>query len=145
MDGVINGTGTLNVSAAGTTFANHGKVAPGLSAGVPTIVGNTPFSVAIEIGGATAGTQYDRLSITDGAASLDGTLSLSLINNFTPAATDTFTILTATAGVTGAFDNAASQVSFSGGRFDVAYNPGSVVLSNFAIPEPGTSILSVFA
>lgn len=146
VNGVINGTGTLDVSAAGSTFANEGEIAPGSSAGILTIVGNTPFAgtakLSIEIGGATVGTQYDRLAITSGAASLDGTLSISLINSFTPAPTDSFTILTATAGVTGIFDNAATQVSFSGGMFDVSYNPGSVVLSNFAIPEPGSVFLA---
>lgn len=145
-DGVIEGNGTLDVSAAGSTFANNGETKPGMSAGVLTIIGNTPFSgtakLSIEIGGTTVGTQYDRLAITSGSASLDGTLSISLINTFTPAPTDSFTILTATAGVTGVFDNAATQVSFSGGMFDVTYLPNSIVLSNFAIPEPGSVVFA---
>ena len=47
----------------------------------------------IEIGGTTVGTQYDRLAIT-GAATLDGTLNVTLINGFSPAIGNTFQILT---------------------------------------------------
>ena len=41
---VLRGIGTVNVSAGNASLANNGEIAPGLSAGVLNIVGNTPFS-----------------------------------------------------------------------------------------------------
>ena len=64
----------------------------------------------VEIGGTTAGTQYDQVVVggaaTIGTAStLRGTLNVSLINGFATPATDTdFTILTASS-VSGVFAN----------------------------------------
>ncbi|MBA3484594.1 MAG: hypothetical protein H0T51_22550 [Pirellulales bacterium] len=49
-------------------------------------------NVSLEIGGVTAGTQYDRLTIV-GNASLSGTLEVSLIGGFNPAAGHTFALL----------------------------------------------------
>jgi autotransporter-associated beta strand protein len=87
----LKGGGTVlgNLSVSGT-------VAPGESPGVLN-VGSVTFSsggkLQIELGGTTAGTQYDRLQVA-GFAGLGGTLAVSLINGFRPSHNDAFTVLT---------------------------------------------------
>jgi len=67
-------------------------------------------------------------------------LDIDLWNGYVPLATDTFTILAANS-VTGMFDNGMSTVSFEAGTFDVTYNSGNVMLSNFtAVPEPSAML-----
>ncbi len=110
--GIISGNGGIVLGIAGAV-ASSGTVSPGLSAGVFTISGGDYIqdpsgNLEIEIGG-TNPPQHDRLNIVGGAASLAGTLSISLIdpagggNIFSPSAGDTFEILSATGGVTGSF------------------------------------------
>lgn len=77
--GTINGdvfnAGTLNVGGMGTT---------GILSITGTYTQTSAGTLDIEIGGNTAGTQYDQLVIT-GSASLGGTLDVSFINGFNPA------------------------------------------------------------
>jgi len=83
---------------------------------------------------------FDRLLVS-GAASLGGTLSVELLGGFTPAPSDTFVILDA-ASLSGVFANAVTTVAvITGGTFDVVYNAsaGTVALTNFVIPAPGTT------
>jgi hypothetical protein len=74
-----------------------GTVAPGNSAGRLNISGNyiqaSGGKLAIELGGATAGTQYDQLTVS-GQATVSGTLDLSLLPGFQPNVGDTFQIVT---------------------------------------------------
>ena len=92
--GIVDGIGTLvgNVTNAGTIRPGGLGVA-----GTLNITGNyaqtAAGSLVLDIGGVTVGTQYDRLAIT-GTATLNGTLSESLISAFTPAAGTTFRPLT---------------------------------------------------
>ena len=66
-----------------------GTIAPGDSPGMLTLDNSLTLAetsrLEIELGGTEAGTQYDWLSI-GGFAELDGTLDVSLINDFVPAA-----------------------------------------------------------
>ena len=88
-----------------------GTLAPGDSPGTTTINGNYEQQAAgtleIEIGGTTAGSEFDMLAIT-GSTTLAGTLDVSLFDLggglFSPSAGDTFEILTAAGGLAGAFD-----------------------------------------
>ncbi|HVT26643.1 MAG TPA: autotransporter-associated beta strand repeat-containing protein, partial [Lacipirellulaceae bacterium] len=71
-----------------------GTISPGGSPGTLTIGalemdGNA--ALQIELGGTTAGSGYDRL-VVEGAAMLDGTLDVSFVNGFVPAAGDTFDV-----------------------------------------------------
>ena len=118
------GTGTLTVANGGTVSApggisvrllgtlrgdgqiignvsNIGVVAPGLSPGELHVTGNFTQGVQgtldIEIAGTTPGSQFDTLDIT-GHATLDGTLSVSLLNGFTPASGTVFEIIHADRG-----------------------------------------------
>jgi VCBS repeat-containing protein len=91
--GTLGGVGTVtaNVNNAG------GQVNPGGSPGILTITGNhtqgASGALNIEIGGLTVGSQFDRLQIS-GAATLNGTLNISLINSFVPSEGDSFQVLT---------------------------------------------------
>jgi hypothetical protein len=90
--GELRGTGLINGSVT-----NAAAVRPGGTGaiGTLTITGNyTQLSggtLALELGGIGTG-QFDVLGV-GGTASLGGTLAVSLIGGFTPAATDTFIVL----------------------------------------------------
>ena len=78
---------------------NGGQVIPGGTgaAGLLTINGNytqtASGSLDVDLGGTTAGSQYDQLAVS-GTATLGGTLDVSLINGFQPALGNTFQVLT---------------------------------------------------
>src|SRR5207237_387075 len=82
--GALSGTGTIAADVA-----NAGQVSPGgpFAAGSLSINGNYSQSanavLNVDVGGTTAGTEFDQLKVS-GAAKLDGTLNLGLINAFTP-------------------------------------------------------------
>jgi fibronectin-binding autotransporter adhesin len=88
--------GTLHVKTFNGDLVNQGgTLAPGSSPGITTVNGNyiqeAAATLQIEIGG-TASTQFDQLHIS-GALALDGTLNVSLISPFSPAAGDSYDIL----------------------------------------------------
>jgi hypothetical protein len=89
-NGRTEGTGTVTAN-----ITSHGIISPGQSTGVLTIDGNaTLFNdsrIDIELGGITAGTEYDRLLVT-GSATLNGVLHLDLINGFSPTVGNSFDI-----------------------------------------------------
>ena len=85
------GSGTLAAD-----LVNAGTVKPGESPGSITVQGDytqeSSGVLEIQLGGTTAGTQYDQLTVT-GTATLAGTLNVSLIDGFIPQVGDSFTIL----------------------------------------------------
>ena len=89
--GALSGNGTV---VATNVNNNAGQVNPGGlgAAGAIAITGNYTQGASgvlnIDIGG-TGSDQFDRLTVS-GAATLGGTISASLLNNFTPAAGNTF-------------------------------------------------------
>jgi autotransporter-associated beta strand protein len=91
LQGVGKVVGNLNAGVGAT-------VAAGNSAGHLTIDGtyDQAGAMQVEIGGHTQGADYDWISAT-GAATLDGTLEISLLDGFTPDAGDAFQVLTAPA------------------------------------------------
>jgi VCBS repeat-containing protein len=153
----FNNSGTVNVQSgtlsfagayvqtgAGSSIALNGgslhisnplSIPEGTLKGSGNITGSVTIGAAgavnIELGGTTPGinaTDYDQLNIT-GAASLAGTLNVSLTGVFTPSIGNTFTIMTF-ASHTGTFAT-TNLPSLGGGRAwgAVAYSSGSVVLS----------------
>ena len=100
--GVLNGTGTI----VGNVTNTGGTVAPGASPGTLTINGDymqgSGGTLAVEIGGTTAGTQYDQLVVT-GNATLGGTLNVALVNGFVPASGGSFTVVQTGGTVSGVF------------------------------------------
>jgi hypothetical protein len=134
--GSLAGTGTVNGNVT-----NAGEVSPGGdgTAGVLTINGSYTQTdtglLTIDLGGTTAGTQYDQLKVT-GAASLGGTLTVDLINGFSPAAGNSFQVLTF-ASRTGDFaaENFPDLGSLS---LNAVFNPTNLTL----VVQGGSSTLS---
>jgi hypothetical protein len=85
--------------------------------------------LAIDLGGHNAGIDYDTVSVL-GKADLEGDLAVSLTNagTFTPALGNTFSILTATGGVTGQFANLSLPQLSSDLAWRVDYLSNSVRL-----------------
>ena len=124
--GTLAGNGTVQANVI-----NSGHVRPGNSAGVLDIVGNYTQQVGaaleIELGGITPALQYDSLAVT-GAATLGGTLIVSLINNFTPMAGNSFQILTANGGLTGTFATEVLPALTTNLVWQVEYSNNSILL-----------------
>ncbi|MCB9852596.1 MAG: immunoglobulin domain-containing protein [Phycisphaerales bacterium] len=99
--GVLEGNGLVDAP-----IVNAGSVSPGLSAG--TLSGTADFtqttagSLDVQIGGQVANDDYDVLAV-DGAATLAGTLNVTLINGFEPPVGSSYDILTASS-ISGTFD-----------------------------------------
>ena len=74
-DGFSPGSSPANVSLQNVTF-------------------DGTATLTMELGGRTAGTQYDRLSVS-GTATLGGTLAVTTINGFAPVAGDSFRLIDA--------------------------------------------------
>jgi T5SS/PEP-CTERM-associated repeat protein len=95
--GTFTGTGTVNF---------EGDLSPGSSPATVSFGGDVTLGpearLIIEIGGTTPGT-YDQINVA-GQLSLDGTLAISLINGFVPAAGQTFDFLVGS-DVVGAFSS----------------------------------------
>ena len=104
----VGGNGT--VVFGGSNLTNNAtwqpEPTPAAGVGVLTIDSNYPVAgvLEVEIGGTTAGTDYDQFNVT-GSATLGGTLRISLVNSFTPADGDRFLIIPAASGATGQFDD----------------------------------------
>lgn len=90
--GKIGGIGTLT----GNLQNDGGIVAPGFSPGTITINGNYTQSASgvldMEIGGLSAGTQYDQM-VVNGTAYLGGTLNIVQYNGFAPSAGTSFQLI----------------------------------------------------
>ena len=82
---------TGNLTRAGGTLTPGDTAVAGLTTVSGTYTQQSGATLAIELGG-TATSQFDRLSI-GGTASLAGTLTVSLISGFVPAAGNSFQIL----------------------------------------------------
>jgi filamentous hemagglutinin family protein len=95
---IVNG-GTLGGAGmiAGNVTNNSGALTVGASPGTLTINGNYTQGATgvlnVELGGTVQGVSYDLLQVT-GAASLNGTLNVSLFGGFVPASGNTFGFMT---------------------------------------------------
>lgn len=134
--GTLGGTGTVGGSVS---VQSGGTLAPGtspgcLSTGAVTLTSGTTFSVEINGNGTGCSpAQFDQLNVT-GNVTLGGA-TLALSGSYTPMASDTFTIVTATGTVSGTFS--ASTFLLNGQPLQATYNtsaPGSVVLSFDSTP-----------
>jgi hypothetical protein len=125
--GSLTGTGTINSSVS-----NGGQVIPGGTgaAGILTMNGNytqtTTGALNIELGGTTAGSQFDQLAVS-GTALLAGTMNISLINTFQPAFGNSFQVLTLGSS-SGNFATYNGTSLASGLFLDPAFNATSLTL-----------------
>ena len=130
----FSGTGTIN-----SNLTNAGTVSPGSSPGTITVDGDytqeSTGTLSMELGGTTPDTEFDQLVVT-GAAALDGTLDVSLINEFSPELGDSFTILTY-GSHTGSFETLNMPDLDPGLAWEVAYGSTAVTLT---VREGGGSI-----
>ncbi|MGD9632564.1 MAG: aspartyl protease family protein, partial [Pirellulales bacterium] len=133
--GKLRGAGHIHTGSGripGQVENRGGTVEPGNGIGQLAIDGrfasDADGTLKIELGGLAAGTQYDQL-LVDGGVALAGTLSISLANlgggAFVPAAGDSFTIITATDGISGTFE---SLVGPAGYKWLVDYGDDAVTL-----------------
>ena len=134
--GTLMGAGTI----AGDVSNTGGTLAPGTSTAVGAISLNGsglgiytqgPGTYSVKIGSTSS---FDSVSAT-GAVTLAGTLNVSLINSFSPALSNTFTILTA-GSVSGTFGTTNLPALSSGLGWKVTYNATSVVLSVVSVSSP---------
>ena len=141
--GLLSGDGTIN-----GTVVNYGEINPGNCPGELTINGDftqdSLGTLVAELGGDTQGTDYDWLNII-GKANLAGYFAVDLYDNFTPYIGETFSILTATDGITGTFDSYIFPNS-SASSWIVDYDANAVVLKYTGsqaspTPEPPTILL----
>ena len=140
--GILNGRGTIDISSI--DFINSGVINPGTSSGKLNIKGNLPQDnqsiINIEIGGIVADDSYDQLNVS-GQFLLDGKLNISLIDNYIPAAGETFDIMTF-ASQTGDFNSINGLFTGTGVSFDVVSNPTSLQLVTVSAPNHSPVILN---
>lgn len=129
---VFGNGGTLSAGSSGTV-TNNATFNIGdqtLKAGKESITGaysqTSTGALDVDIGGTTAGTQFDQLTISS-SASLNGILNLDLINGFVPTLTETFEIMTASS-VTGTFLTVNGTSINGSEHFGVVYNSNNVTI-----------------
>jgi uncharacterized protein YjdB len=123
--GGINNTGGMVAPGTTTPAVTNGTIAIGTTtAGNYTQGATGAFNV--KIGGTGAG-QFDSVTLS-GTATLAGALNVSLINAFSPAVGNSFTILTA-ASVSGTFSSTNLPALPTGLGWKVTYTATTVVLS----------------
>jgi hypothetical protein len=122
--GTLSGTGTITGN-----LQNEASILIGsdTAAGTLTVSGNYSQSatgnLTVKVGGPSAGTDFDQL-VVGGAATLDGTLTITLVNGFLPDSGTTYAVVTL-ASATGTF----ATLDGDGPLFTAAYNPMDVTLS----------------
>jgi hypothetical protein len=90
LGGTLAGPGAVNGDVT-----NAGSVRPGSTTAPGVLIVNGAYTQAatgrldIRLGGPTAGTDYDQL-VVNGFTTLNGTLALSLVNDFVPQPGDQF-------------------------------------------------------
>jgi hypothetical protein len=127
--GVLTGSGAITFSA-GTSFAQNGFIRPGTPIGRLTLNGPLPCSSTSNLDVAIAGdsvvTGYDQAAIRD-AATLAGTLNISVTNGYKPVPGRRYVIATF-ASRAGTFSNVTGLNYGAGELWTVAYSDTDVVL-----------------
>jgi hypothetical protein len=134
LGGLLGGGGAVG----GDLNNPSGTVGPGNSPGVLSVSGDfvqgAAGMLAIEIAGTTVETEYDQLNVT-GNATLDGTLSVTLLGGFLPEVGDTFDVLNA-ALISGTFAT-LDLPALAGGKSwntSVLYTDGILSISAALVP-----------
>ncbi len=134
--GTLRGAGQIVTGSGpipGQVENRGGTVAPGTEVGKLEIEGrfasDSAGTLAIDLGGLIAATQYDKLAV-DGSVAIAGTLAVALADlgggTFVPSVGDAFTIITATDAISGSF---GTLVAPGGYNWNLTYGTNSVTLS----------------
>ncbi|MCA0248161.1 MAG: autotransporter-associated beta strand repeat-containing protein [Proteobacteria bacterium] len=109
----VGGSGTLGGSGTvGGIVVNGGTVAPGNSIGTLTVTGNYVQTGGIYQVEVNSSGQSDRINVTGTATLNGGTVQVVADQTGTYARNTSYTILTATGGITGTYSNATSNLAF---------------------------------
>jgi hypothetical protein len=131
--GLLSGSGAVSANVN-----NAAQVGPGDSPGTISINGNytqtSSGALNLELGGTSSG-QFDRL-VVSGAATLGGTLNVSLINGFLPAPPQSFHVLTF-ASRSGDFATETGLALGGGLKLSPSYDATSLTL--ITLPGPTTT------
>lgn len=137
--GLVTGSGSIT---GGGLQLGSATVAPGHSAGTLTLSSlsaNASSTFSIELGGLTAGLQYDQIQVT-GTATVNGNLNVVFINGFENSITtgDAFSLVSAAGGLNGTFTGLPDGAVFTvnGIPFEADYTPNEFILT--VVPEPTT-------
>lgn len=140
--GIIQGIGGIN-DPAPNTFTNTGIISPGTSGinstGILTISSEPTLLTAssileIEIGGTTAGTDYDVLNGDFDPITVGGTLNITSLGGFIPNIGDCFIIIEAegsepmTVGITGTFATVNLFPLPADRQWEIYYNDNDVTI-----------------
>ena len=164
----ISATGSGDVTVnSGATIGGTGNVgnlniftgatlAPGNSTGVFSVGGHLDIAgtLAIQLGGTTPG-QYDQVVVGFGATLFNATLSLSLVNGFTPTFGQQFVIVQNNSPtsfgsplfpITGSFSNGSTVMDDQGDLYAITILQTAIILTDITqpIPEPATWLLLGF-
>lgn len=146
----LGDVGLINAGDVGFRRYNYPNLA-GLVA-VDRFTNDDEGTVHFRLGGDILGEEFDHLSVTGGAATLDGLIDVQLIDDgsgqFLPQIGDEFMVLTAVGGVSGQFLNA--PVSHAAGKhlhWTVLYHPYDVTLrlDSVTVPEPASLAAALVA
>ncbi len=99
-------TDVASINLGGTFTQAGGTLAPGASPGITAIVGDFNFTggtLAMELGGTTAGTQHDQITVT-GNFHAAGDLDVTLLNSYLPSGSNVFDLFDF-ASASGSFNN----------------------------------------
>ncbi len=109
----VSGTGTLSgTGTVGGIAMTGGTVAPGNSIGTLNVAGNYVQSSGIYQVEVNSAGQADRINVTGTATLSGGTVQVVADQTGTYARNTSYTILTATGGITGTYSNATSNLAF---------------------------------
>ncbi len=138
--GLVDARGTIS-----SAIMNNANLRPALGGSGLQVTGNVSLlsasQLTFQLGGLTQGSQYGFLSV-NGNVSLGGQLLVSFVNGFQNSVTNSnsFTVLSSTATLSGVFANVASgsrlTTTDSSGSFLVNYNGSTVVLSDYTAASP---------
>ncbi|MBP3958590.1 Ig-like domain repeat protein [Gemmata sp. G18] len=134
----LGGTGTVG----SVTVTSGGTLSPGLSPALLSINGDLTFyssTFVVEANGTTLGSGYDSVAVS-GIATLNNSATLVFSPTFSPNVGATFTILTATGGVTGTFSGLADLATFTIGTrtYQIDYTANSVLVRVLALASTAT-------
>ncbi|GAA4439439.1 hypothetical protein GCM10023091_21580 [Ravibacter arvi] len=133
-NGTVRGNGTFS----GLGMTNAGSLSPGESPGALGFTSGlaNQGTLVMEIGGTVAGTGYDQ--VKTGTFTAGGSLSVSLINGFTPALGDAFILVDASA-ITGTFST-LDLPDITPRVWETSYENGNFTITAVNDPMPVTLV-----